>query len=82
MTSTEATIKLVPKDVAVASADAIEKLEAVLERVRAGDLVAVAIVGIHADGSNYSTFSATTDRLRFIGLLDWVRWRMVKAFDE
>lgn len=76
-----APVKLVPKDQADANQSVVARLEQTLELAKAGELSGVAIVAIRADGGNYSTYSATTDRLRLIGLLDWVRYRMLTAYE-
>jgi hypothetical protein len=74
-------LRLVPKEQAEANQSAVARLEAALKLAREGEFAGVAIVAIQTDGTNYSTFSDTPDRLKFIGLLDWVRWRMLNQYD-
>ncbi len=75
-------VKLVPAEQARVDSSIVEKLELALDRARDGEFDAIAIVGISRDGSNFASYSATSDRLRFIGLLDWIRWRMLQAYEK
>lgn len=74
-------LKLIPKEQAEANASVVERLEQALERAKAGEFSGIAIVAVHTDGTNYSTYSDQIDRLRFIGLLDWVRYRMLTDYE-
>lgn len=76
------TLRLVPREQAEANQSVVETLERVLEKAKNGELAGVAIVGLHTDGTNYSMFSGTSDRLKLIGMLEWVHFRMLQQYAE
>ncbi len=66
----------------IASESAIEKLEAALERVRASDVVAVAIVTLRYDGAANSSYSHADNGVTMLGAIDLLRFRYARALLE
>lgn len=75
-------VRLVPKGQAEANEDVIDRLERMLARAKAGEVASVAIVAIATDGSNISAFSVSANHLQFVGLVDWVKHRMLQHYEQ
>lgn len=75
-------LTLVPPAKAEVDKDLVSRLEYWLELARKGEIAGYAIIAVNRDETTTSSFSASDDRLKVIGAVDWLRYRMLKAFDE
>jgi|WetSurMetagenome_2_1015567.scaffolds.fasta_scaffold291099_3 hypothetical protein len=62
--------------------DIIGRLEMMLEHAKAGRLDGIIVIGREPGGGNITTFSRSLDRMWMAGIVQYVLYRFLKAYDE
>lgn len=81
----EPLVNLVPRDEKwqkLVEEDVISRLETCLGKARAGQLSGIAIVMIQPDGGSTTTWSKSMDRMKLIGAMEYLKWRILETVDK
>lgn len=74
-------LRVVPYAVTVQK-EAVEALREWLEMAERGEIVEVAIVGFDQEGAAHSRLALTNDKMRAIGALDILKYKMLTRWIE
>lgn len=78
-------VKLVPPSAryrAEVKANVIGRLQDALVEAKDGQFDGIMILAHRPDGGNYTSYSKMNDRMLFVGMFEYVKWRMLRDYDE